>query len=65
MNVKPYAVEINCPISNRSETVFFYEVPVLDEIRLQFNGCDNNWHKCEECQACQKKAYSILESSVK
>lgn len=65
MNAKPYAVEINCPFSDRKEEVYFFEVPLGEEFRLQFNGCDNSWHKCEECEVCRQKAYDKLIGTIR
>lgn len=60
MSEKPYAVKIYCPISEIEEYVFFYPVERDGEWYVSFNGCDHNWHSCDECEACRKKAYNKL-----
>jgi hypothetical protein len=56
MEVKKY--QVNCPFSNRPEFVYVY---VLNDAAA-FNGCDNNYHGCPECnELCKAKALQLLD----
>lgn len=49
---------VNCPFSNRPETVYVY---YLNEATY-FNGCDNNFHSCPECyELCKAKALQLFD----
>ena len=52
---------VNCPFSNRPEDVFVRTV-VIENVRLaEFNGCDNSYHRCKECdEICQTKARQMF-----
>ena len=61
MNTAALPVKKHCPFSNIEEDVFFYPVQIdgqwyIDKNR--FNGCDHNWHSCQECEDCKEKAYA-------
>lgn len=60
MSNNPYAIKIHCPISHAEEYVYFYPVERDGEWYVSFNGCDRNWHLCEECEICRKAAYNKL-----
>ena len=60
MDNRPYAVKVHCPISRIEEYVFFYPVERDGKHYVSFNGCDRNWHSCEECELCRKIAYNKL-----
>ena len=54
--VKKY--QVNCPFSNRPEFVYVY---ALDDAAA-FNGCDNNYHACPECnEFCKAKALQLFD----
>lgn len=54
--VKKYRV--NCPFSNRPETVYVYYLSDA----TYFNGCDNNYHSCPECnERCKVKALQLFD----
>ena len=55
-----YPIDIYCPISNETETVFFYPVQHDGKQYVNFNGCDHNYSKCKECEVCHKEAYKLL-----
>lgn len=57
---KPYVVVVDCPLISRKEKVYFYETEWQGQMYLSFNGCDNEWHKCEACEECRRKAYEKL-----
>ena len=63
--VKQYPVSVYCPISHVNEWVFFREVPTDEGYRAGFDGCDHQFGKCEECDACEKEAYQKLINRVK
>ncbi len=49
--------QVNCPFSNRPEFVYVY---VLNDAAA-FNGCDNNYHSCPECnELCKAKALQLF-----
>lgn len=55
-------VKIHCPIYNTEDTVFFPE-QIDGEWYINidsFNGCENNWHGCKECDNCKAKAYAKI-----
>lgn len=53
--VKKYRV--NCPFSNQPEYVYVYYI----NDTAAFNGCDNNYHGCAECnEACRLKALELF-----
>lgn len=63
MNRKPYAVAVSCPFNGRTEEVYFFEIELQGQAYLRFNGCDNEWHKCEACEECRRKAYEKLSEA--
>lgn len=58
--VKKYRV--NCPFSNRPETVYVYYLKDTPA----FNGCDNNFHSCPECyELCKAKALQLFDQELR
>lgn len=58
MNNLPYKEIMYCPITERNEEVFFYEVQHGGIVKLWFRGCDHQFHESDEsCKNCQKEAY--------
>ena len=58
-------VKMYCPFSNIHENVYFLPVQSGGKWFIDidsFNGCNNNWHKCRECEDCKKKAYTKVFS---
>lgn len=58
-----YPVKMYCPISRREENVYFHPVQIDGEWYVDpnsFNGCDNNWHLCEECENCKAAAWKKI-----
>lgn len=56
-------VKMYCPISNIEEDVFFHPVQIDGKWYISidsFNGCDNSWHACKECETCKTAAYAKL-----
>lgn len=64
MDVGQYRVRVACKLWKRSEYVFFHEVQIKGEYFLAFDGCDNDFHPCEECDRCRETAYKALIQSV-
>lgn len=63
METRPLPVKMYCPFSNIEENVFFYPIQVDGEWYVDinsFNGCDNSWHCCQECENCKTKAYDKI-----
>ena len=59
METKKY--QVNCPISNRPEFVYVHTVKGIDARLADFNGCDNSYHRCKECdEICQAKARQLF-----
>lgn len=60
MEVKKY--QVNCPFSNRPEFVYVYVLESGDIHMAAFNGCDNNYHACPECdELCKAKAQKLFD----
>jgi hypothetical protein len=58
--VKRY--QVKCLFSNRPETVYVY---VLNKATF-FNGCDNNYHSCHECnELCKAKALQLFDQECR
>lgn len=58
--IKKY--QVNCPFSNRPEFVY---VHVLDGVPY-FNGCDNSFHICPECdELCKAKARQLYDQECR
>ena len=58
-----YPVKVHCPLSRKEEDVYFHPVHIdgkwyVDE--NSFNGCDNSWHSCPECERCKSKAWQKI-----
>lgn len=45
MYPKEAKIRVNCQFSGQPEFVYFY----YDDNFYLFNGCDNNYHGCPEC----------------
>ena len=61
MNSADLPVKMHCPISNIEENVYFHPVQIDGKWYIDinsFNGCNNNWHNCRECEACKTAAYA-------
>ena len=55
---------MDCPISQRRETVFFSLVNTGDGWNLRSKGCDTNWSGAPECLECEKRGISILKGEI-
>ena len=63
-----YPVRIRCPITGIETTVFFILKPNGETYTLNidnFNGCNDNFHGCPECDACKLSAFEIVKKQVK
>lgn len=60
VQIEAYSVPMHCPLSHVKENVYFYEVNIDGTMYLRFNGCNNSWHDCEECESCRKRAYEKM-----
>lgn len=61
MRTADLPIKVYCPISNIEETVYFHPVQLDGQWYIDinsFNGCDRNWHKCQECETCKTNAYA-------
>lgn len=56
-----FIVEMDCPISQGKEEVFFSLAKPGDEWELRSNGCDINWSGALECLECEKRGIAILK----
>lgn len=57
--VKKYRV--NCQLSNQPEFVYVYYINGTGA----FNGCDNNYHSCHECnELCRIKALQLFDQEL-
>ena len=60
MITKKYLV--HCPFTNRQEYVYLYG---LDK-PIFFNGCDNSYHNCAECnEICKAKAIQLYDQECR
>lgn len=63
MNNRPFREIMHCPITDKNEEVFFYEVEHEGQQKLWFRGCDHQFHESNiVCQNCHKEAYQKLIS---
>lgn len=51
-----------CPFSHKEEFVYLYSAEELGENYFYFNGCDTNFHGCQECDSCAKEVFAELKS---
>lgn len=58
---KEYPVSVYCPLRKKEETVFVraLESPVCD-LSPTFNGCESDFHDCQECETCKTKALKLF-----
>ena len=47
--------QVDCPISRREETVYVRSTLWEDVFLAAFNGCDNQFSACVECEQCRKE----------
>lgn len=62
-----YPVRIYCPLIDAEATVYFHPKQVGEKYALRidsFNGCNDLFHGCPECDACQKAAFEIVRNQV-
>ena len=58
-------VKMYCPFRYIEDTVYFHPVQLNGEWYIDinsFNGCENNWHSCAECENCKTSAYAKIMS---
>lgn len=60
-----FTVEMDCPISQRKEMVFFSLAKTGDGWALRSNGCDTHWSAAPECLECEKQGISILKGEMR
>lgn len=58
--IDQYIVKIDCPLSNTIEEVAFHEEEHAGRYYAKFDGCDHQFSKCPECEACLEKAYKLM-----
>lgn len=65
-----YPIKMYCPFSSKKdkiEIVYFYPVEKSGKICVNiesFNGCDNWWHSCPECENCKVNAFSKIPDNI-
>lgn len=60
MEEKGYPV--TCLFTNAKEYVFVRTVKSIDVRLAEFNGCNNSYHQCKECdEVCQAKARKLFD----
>ena len=67
MTNNDYPVKVFCPITGSETTVFLHPKPNGKTYTLNinsFNGCNDNFHKCQECENCKLSAFKIVEKQV-
>lgn len=62
MSTKETKYRVDCPLSNQPEYVYIRSTQWNEIFLAAFNGCDNNWHSCEECEVCRKAAQAQFNS---
>lgn len=60
-----FTVEMDCPISQKKETVFFLLAKTGDGWALRSNGCDTHWSGAPECLECEKQGIAILKGEMR
>lgn len=48
---------MSCPFSKQMETVHLYYI----NDATAFNGCDNGFHQCNECEQCRIMAQKLFD----
>lgn len=62
MSIQEKKYRVHCPFSNRPEDVFVRTVDSADVRLAEFNGCDNSYHKCVECdEICFSKVQKLFD----
>lgn len=67
MNVTDYPVRIYCPIIDGNEIVYFHPENTdghWSVHRDSFNGCERNYHGCNECEVCKAAAFEIMKVQI-
>lgn len=60
--ITQYPVPMYCPLTFMEDVVYFHEKPTSKGYIAVFDGCDHQFHACDECEACRKNAYQKLIS---
>lgn len=61
MPIEEKKYRVHCPFSNRPEDVFVRTVDSADVRLAEFNGCNNGYHKCKECdEICYAKVQKLF-----
>ena len=58
--IKQYPVKMYCPLTFVEDVVFFHEEPIDEGYLAVFDGCDHQYHACNECEKCRKEAFQKL-----
>ena len=67
MSENDYPVKIYCPLINAETIVYFHPKPNGEKYTLHidsFNGCNDNFHGCPECDACKLSAFEIVRKQL-
>lgn len=56
MPYKEIKIHIRCAITKRPKIVYIRTLDYQDIHIKEFNGCNNNFHNCEQCHVTCKEA---------
>lgn len=67
MEIEFYPVPMYCPIRNAEDTVYFQVIETDGKLCLRlddFNGCEHEWHACQECDDCKNEAFKKVPGMI-
>lgn len=59
-------VEIICGINHKPEIVYFHPIEIDKKLYVSidsFNGCEDGYHGCQQCDDCKQKAFDLIDKT--
>lgn len=60
--LQTHSYTVRCPLYEKNEKVYVHTIDLGSTHAAQFNGCDNSFHKCSECEQCADITLSLFVS---
>lgn len=60
--LQTHSYTVRCPLYWKNEKVYVHTIDLGSTHAAQFNGCDNSFHKCSECEQCADITLSLFVS---
>lgn len=60
-------VNITCRLNPHLVRTVHFVIAIDDSNRItgRFNGCNEDWHNCNECIACEAEASTLLSEKIR